>query len=353
MPVQSKDFIIPQEKIAAVNRGLEKAFGVAACDDIHDLTERPGSNRAFRIVVRGTRYLLRINTRPGDMARHFHCMQAAAEAGLAPRVLYADAEDRISITEFVNAVPFPATTALHLVPATLRRLHALPAFPIAPFNTTCTFLLNKGPALDGFLLKFRSSKMLPADEIEAVLAHYVRLAEAYSNLEPDTVPSHNDLFKPDNILFDGSRVWFVDWEASFQNDRYADLAVLANMLVASEDDERTFLQEYFGAAPTEHQAARLHLMRQLAHMFYAMAFLGLDSADKPVSGYGEYQRRFWAREVDLADNEKKALYGRVHWQQLMHNLNQPRYKQSLRTVAADRSTVHSFLSGLCELIWFA
>jgi hypothetical protein len=138
-----EDFMLPQETIAAAIRGLNEAFGVVAFDDIRDLTERPGSNQAFRIVVRGSAYLLRINTRAGDMTRHFSCMQAAAEAGLAPRVRYASAEDRISITDFVETVPFPATDALRRVPAALRTLHALPPFRVAPFNTTCTFLLNK------------------------------------------------------------------------------------------------------------------------------------------------------------------------------------------------------------------
>ena len=118
--------MIPQEKIAAATRGLSEAFGVAAFDDIRDLTERPGSNRAFRIVVRGSAYLLRINTRAGDVTRHFGCMQAAAEAGLAPRVWYTSAEDRISITDFVETVPLPAADALRRVPAALRTLHALP-----------------------------------------------------------------------------------------------------------------------------------------------------------------------------------------------------------------------------------
>jgi hypothetical protein len=104
--------MIPKEKRAAVTRGLNKAFSVGAFDDIRDLTERPGSNRAFRIVVRDSAYLLRINTRAGDMMRHFSCMQAAAEAGRAPPVQYACAEDRRSITDFVKAVPFPATNAL-------------------------------------------------------------------------------------------------------------------------------------------------------------------------------------------------------------------------------------------------
>src|SRR6202040_1765681 len=106
--IRREHVMIPQEKIAAATRGLSEAFGVLAFDDIRDLTERPGSNRAFRIVVRGSAYLLRINTRAGDTTRHFGCMQAAAEAGLAPRVRYASAEDRVSISDFVEAVPSPA-----------------------------------------------------------------------------------------------------------------------------------------------------------------------------------------------------------------------------------------------------
>src|SRR6476660_10498613 len=121
--------MIPQEKCAAVTLGLNEAFGVTDFEDIRDLTDRPGSNRAFRIIVRGSAYLLRINTRPGDMTRHFTCMQAAADVGLAPRVRYASTEDRISITDFVETVPLPVREALVRIPAVLRTLHALPPFP--------------------------------------------------------------------------------------------------------------------------------------------------------------------------------------------------------------------------------
>jgi aminoglycoside phosphotransferase (APT) family kinase protein len=337
-----EDLMIPQENVSAVTRGLDEAFGVATFDHIRDLTERPGSNRAFRILVRGSAYLLRINTRAGDITRHFSCMGAAAEAGLAPRVRYANAEDRISITDFVEAVPLPASEALRRVPAVLRTLHALPPFTVAPYNTTCTFLLSKGAALDGFVQKFRAANILPQQDLDELLAVYGRLAAVLSSFDPDLAPSHNDLFKPDNILFDGSRVWLVDWEAAFQNDRYADLAVVANMLVGNEAEEQTYLQEYFGAPPASFQIARLRLMRQLAHIFYAMAFLSLGSAGKPVDWsepipeYGDFQRRFWAREVDLADDHSKIFYGRVHWEQLRQNLRKPGFEEALRMVHTGR-----------------
>jgi aminoglycoside phosphotransferase (APT) family kinase protein len=330
--------MIPQEKRAAVTLALNEAFGSSEYEDIRDLTERPGSNRAFRIVVRGSAYLLRINTRAGDIVRHFACMQSAADAGLAPRVLYAGAADRTSITDFVEAVPLPAADALVRIPATLRSLHALPPFPASPFNTTCTFLLTKTPALDGFLQNFRTSSLLPENETADLLAHYQQLAAVYSRLDPDLAPCHNDLFKPDNMLFDGRRLWLVDWEAAFQNDRYADLAVVANMIVTNESEEDIFLREYFGAPPDEYQKARFYLMRQLAHMFYAMAFLTLPSSGKPldpsepIPAYSDYQRRFWSREVSLSDGDARTVYGKVHWEQLSRNMRQPRFEEALRIV---------------------
>src|ERR1700733_9794616 len=118
--------MIPQENSAAVTLGLNETFGVTEFEDIRDLTERPGSNRAFRVVVRGSPYLLRINTRAGDMTRHFTCMQAAADAGLAPRVRHASTEDIISIADFVAAVPLPVPEALVRIPTAVRTLHAQP-----------------------------------------------------------------------------------------------------------------------------------------------------------------------------------------------------------------------------------
>lgn len=332
--------MIPQGKTAAVTRALHEAFGAGEFEDILDLTDRPGSNRAFRIVVRGSVYLLRINTRPGDMTRHFTCMQAAAEAGLAPRVWYVNSEDRISITDFVTVQPLPAAEARIRIPATLRTLHALPPFPKSPFNTTCTFLLHPGPVLDGFLQNFRASNLLPENTVKELLARYEQLAAAYSPLASEMAPSHNDLFKPDNMLFDGNRLWLVDWEAAFQNDRYADLAVVANMIVSNEAEESAYLQEYFGTPPDDYQRARFYLMRQVAHMFYAMAFLTLDfSSGKPIDwtaplpDYRDFQRRFWAHEITLTDNEAKALYGRIHWEQFSRNMQDARFDEALRIVS--------------------
>jgi len=325
--------MIPQEKIAAVTRGLREAFGVTAFDDIRMLDRGLTSALVFRIVVRGCHYLLRIITRTdamNDPTRQFTCMRAAAEAGVAPRVWYTCIEDRISLTDFVEAAPFPATEALVLMPGVLRLLHALPPFP-----KTVTYL----DFVDGFIRRFQAANLLPQDETEEVFLRYGHLAAVYPRHDSDVVSSHNDL-KPENILFDGRRVWIVDWEAAFLNDRYLDLGVVANFVVTNDADERSYLREYLEHAPDEYQLARFFLMRQVLHMAYSMVFLLLGSSGERLTlsekapEFHDFHRRIWAGEINLADNDSKLAYGRVHWEQLVKNMRQPRFKEAVRIVSA-------------------
>jgi aminoglycoside phosphotransferase (APT) family kinase protein len=332
--------MIPPEKSEAVTRGLRETFGVTEFEGISRITRGHTSSLVFRIIVRGSPYLLKIITRAEDPTRHYTSMKAAAEAGLAPRVRHTNIEDKISITDFVEAEPLPVSDALVRLPALLRTLHALPPFGRAPFNTTCTFLIDKGPALPGYLEKFQAADILPKAEIDEFLARHAELAAVYPYDDGGMVASHNDLFKPDNILFDGQRVLLVDWEAAFLNDRYADLAAVANQVVTNDEEELVFLREYFGAPADRYQRARFHLMQQIAHLFYTMAFLSIGSAGKPVDWSGavpefsEFHRRMWAGEVDLADKDVMIVYGRVHWQRLLQNVRQVRYNEALGIVSA-------------------
>ena len=338
--------MIPQEKSEAVTHGLREAFGVTAFEDIRVLSQGSFTKvLVFRIVVRGTPYLLRIIMRTDDPARHFACMKVAADAGLAPQVRYTSVEDKISITDFVQAVPFSDTDALVRMPATLRALHALPPFPRIEnhINTSCMFLLNEGPARDAILRRCQATTILPKSDSEELFALYAQVAAVYPRDGSEMVSSHNDLFKPDNILFDGYRVWLVDWEAAFLNDRYADLAVVANLLVNNDAQEEIYLREYFGRAPDQYQSARFFLMQQVAHIFYTMAFLLLSPSGNPpgesVSApeFREFHRRFWAGEFKLEDPQTKALYGRAHLAQLFQNAQQPRFSESLKIVSAQHA----------------
>jgi len=111
--------MIPHEKSAAVSRSLSETFGTTAIEDICRMTKGLSSDLVFRIVVKGSPFLLRIMMRMderNDPVRVFTCMRAAGEAGLAPRVLYSNTEDGIAIIDWIEAVPFAAAQALVQIP---------------------------------------------------------------------------------------------------------------------------------------------------------------------------------------------------------------------------------------------
>ena len=324
--------MIPEKSNAGVARALRETFGATELEDICRMTKGLGSDLVFRIVVRGSPFLLRIMTRIdeiNDPGRQFACMKAAADAGLTPRVQYCNTEDGISITDFVEAVPFSATQALVQLPGTLRQLHMLPPFPK-------TF--NYVTAHNGFIWRFRAAGLLSGGEIEEIFPRYERVCATYPRLDSDMVSCHSDL-KPENIIFDGQHLWLVNWKAAFVNDRYFDLAVAANFLVTNDADELTYLERYFGQPPGEYQRARFFLMRQVLHMLSATVFLMLGSAGKPINlserlpSFSDFHRRIWAGEANLADNDLKIVYGMVHWEQLLQNMRQTRFEEALRIVS--------------------
>jgi aminoglycoside phosphotransferase (APT) family kinase protein len=331
--------MIPEAKKDAVACALWEAFGVTEFADIRMLTAGLTSTLVFRIVVRGAPYVLRImmNTNAaagpgqGDPTHQFACMREAAEAGIAPRVLYASTDDGISITDFVEKRPFLRIEALARLPFTLRKLHALPPFPGPE-------VAHYFDAVDGFVRKFRAAGILPDSGTAELFQLYAQVANVYPRHDSDWVSCHNDL-KPENILFDEHRVWLVDWEAAFLNDRYADLAVVANFVITDDAEEEGYLRAYFGEASSEYRLARFYLMRQIVHMFYAAVFMLLGSAGKPIHldakapDFRDFHDRIWAGEISLATAQAKLQYARVHMNQFLQNGRGSRFQDALRIVS--------------------
>jgi len=324
--------MIPETKKTAVDHALQVTFGTTGMEDIRELTAGLSSALVFRIVVGGKPYLLRIITRTDAMADpslEYNCMKAAAEAGIAPKVWYASVEDRIAIIDFIEAKPFPMEEAKTKLPALLKRLHTLPPFP---------FRINYLDKIGEFIEKFRADKLMPEYITAGLFDFYDRVKTIYPRNAQDLVGCHNDL-KPENTLFDGERVWLVDWEAAFLNDRYLDLAIMANFLVKNEKDEHIYLKTYFGEEANAYQHARFFLMRQILHLFYFVVFTIVGkTADKtinpdmPVPGFREFHDLIWTGKLSLANMDNRLQYAQVHREQLQHNLGLKRLDDSLRIV---------------------
>jgi hypothetical protein len=79
-------------------------------------------------------------------------------------------------------------------------------------------------------------------------------------------------------------------------------------------------------------------MRQVVHMLSATVFLTLFSGGKPVTrpanlpSFEDFHRQLWSNELELADNSLKIANGLIHWNRLLENMRQTRFKDSLALV---------------------
>jgi aminoglycoside phosphotransferase (APT) family kinase protein len=264
-----------REVVAAA---LRATFGASAVQSLEPIAGGLSAALVYRLVVGDRPYLLRIvrQINPfNDPARHFACLKTAAEAGLAPAVHHADPARALLITDFITARPFalfqrPRAEMLADLAGAVRRLQATPPFP--PF-------MSYLDGVDRMIADVKTTRLLPAAADE-VLERYAAIPAAYPRDRADMVSSHNDM-NPTNTMWDGQRLWIVDWEAAFLNDRYVDPAYICNNFVIQGHEEEAFLTACFGARPTEYQRARVFLMRQVCHMFFAAALLRMAAAARP------------------------------------------------------------------------
>ncbi len=106
-------------------------------------------------------------------------------------------------------------------------------------------------------------------------AHVERLqhtSQAYDRGLPKLVASHNDP-NPRNILFDGERLWLIDWESAYRNDPLVDVAIMLDNLAPSPELEEVLLRAWLGRAPDEALRARLVLVGSLTRLYYAGVLL--------------------------------------------------------------------------------
>lgn len=324
--------IIPEDKLPLVERALLAAFGVTEYDDIRLLTGGLSTALVYQITVQGAPYLLRITMRQDamfDPTRQFTAMQIAADAGIAPRIWYKSIEDRVLISDFVQSQPLPADMIAQIAPV-LRSLHALEGFP--------TGIINYLNSMDGFVQQFQAANILPASHTDDLFAGYAAIMRVYPRGEAELVACHNDL-KPQNMIFDGARLVLVDWEAAFLNDRYVDLAVVANFFVADDADEEPYLQAYFGGTPDDYQRARFTLMRTAVHMFYAALMLVMASRsgltidpDRAVPDFRDFHQKLITGEIALIDGEERIDYALTHLSEMRRKLQSPRFAESLAVV---------------------
>jgi aminoglycoside phosphotransferase (APT) family kinase protein len=282
----------------------------------------------------GHAYLLRLGRQESggfhDPSRSFACMRIAADAGVAPTIHFADATTGAAIIEFVPQRPildYPGgrerlTCALGLL---LKRLQQTPSFPpVAPYPDIVDFLLRR----------LRNTTLFVPGSLAAHIEGFGRIREAYGWDPASTVSSHNDPNRG-NVLFDGERLWLIDWETAFCNDPLVDVAILANYIASSPELEGALLRTWLGRAPDRLTQARLTLMRQLVRLFYAGVTLSMvppTGDDRPeilAPTLAEFYAALAAGHFVMGQPETMRTFGKAFLREFLVGLSAPGFEEAL------------------------
>ena len=269
----------------AVREAFKAAFGTGVAHDLQPLRGGVSGALICRCSVQGLPYVLRVEperTALHDRERGFACMAAAAAAGAAPRLHYADPAAGVAIMDFVSARPLSthpggSIGAAQALGELVARVQATPPFPGAG---------DYPDALVHMLAGLHESALLAAEEVEPLAQGLARIRAALPWNASSMMSTHNDP-NPRNILFDGQRVWLVDWELAFLNDPLVDVAILTTDLVEAAHLQDVLLRAAFGALPDRAVYARLSVIRLLTRLFYGCVVLdGLGAAARSIAALG-------------------------------------------------------------------
>jgi len=327
---------IPEDRRQRARSALTAAFGRAPVTSLEPIT-MGASALSYRIEVAGRPYLLRLESSRRDEVRDPHrsyaCMQAAAEAGIAPAVRHADAAAAVAIMDYVPHRPTRdyVRTAKDLTRdfgTLVARLQAVPAFPpVLDYPTVVgrllTRLLGSGLYVPGLLDPHREG--------------FERILEAYPWDSASLVSSHND-FHPGNVLFDGERLWLIDWETAYRNDPLVDVATLTIFIADSPELEAVLLRAWLGRDPDRVQRARLVLMRSLARLFYGCASnlnaahaLGAvaPATDLSAPTRAEFNAAIEQGRLDVGLPEAQRLVGKMALRSFLADVTAPAFEEAL------------------------
>lgn len=262
--------VLPSAQRETARSALEAAFGSNVDVTLRLLRGGASGASLCRLDASGRAYVLRLEA-PRTEHRNPHryaCMRTAAEAGIAPALLYVDEEAGVTIMDHVPAQPLAAYPG---GPGALAK--ALGGLTARLQETDCFPRLHDYPA---FLERMIGLLAGPAYFAEGLLAPhrevFDRIRDAYPWSASAPVSAHNDP-NPHNVIFDGDRLWLIDWETAFCNEPLVDVAILADNFAREPELERVLLEAWLGGPADREVRARLLLMRLFTRLYYASLLL--------------------------------------------------------------------------------
>jgi thiamine kinase-like enzyme len=229
-------------------------------------------------------------------------LRAAVHAGVAPRVLRCDPAAGFSVVEWIDGHTFEPhdlddSTQLARVAALTRDLHAGPRF----VNDFEMFAVQRDyrevVGTRGFRLPDRYDDFAP---------RLAEMAAALSSSAEGTVPCHNDLLAA-NILDDGTRLWFIDYEYAGNNDPCFELGNIWSEASLAPERLDELVTAYYGRVRPD-RIARARLFALLAQYAWTLWASIQDAVSNAEFDFWSWGMEKYERAVDTFDSRE---FGRL------------------------------------------
>jgi aminoglycoside phosphotransferase (APT) family kinase protein len=262
--------------------------------------------------------------------RGFACMEAAAAIGVAPCVYFADPMAGIAVMDLVDAKPITTHPGGRVglareLGALIGRIQTTEAFP--------TMLGGDEDLIASALQSLAASGLFAAGLLDRHRDELTRIRAAVPWEPSSLVSSHNDP-NPRNLLFDGVRLWLVDWELAARNDHLFDFAIATTEIADTPDLEAALLTSALGQAPDAALRARLRVVRQLTRLFYGCIALdavtaGRSEREDSLDALSPVQFQSAAAQGHLAPGEIGYAFGKMSLAAFIDECSAQDFEQSL------------------------
>jgi len=311
---------------------FKKTFG-QSFDTIEPLNA--GSSISFSVLYKAylnkKPYVIRFgNVKLKDSRREIKTMMIASNAGITPKIYYANNKDGLIIMDYIESKGFSENEnsnpkIYEKLGWLAKQIHSLDKFP--KFMTVFEIIRYNKYQLTASLSKLIKGGESKLKTIEKTLKKY----SIHRSI-------HNDL-NPNNILYDGKDFWVIDWEMASQGDPFFDLATLANFYIFDNRFEKIFLRAYFGREPNEAERARFYLMKQVSLYYYGLELIygsqNLGAKSKSfqeiqlLPSLAQYYKNSSQNEKTLTKAEHLSKFGHVLLKEALINLNSKTFQKTI------------------------
>lgn len=220
---------------------LRAAFGAAPVSSIRPVPGGLSGASVICVETGGRRYVLRIEGEPSPLRNphQYVSMRIASGVGIAPRVHYIDERARVAVMDFIatqplNSYPGGPAGLARALGQLLARLQATEPFP--------SFVTYPDIVARLWAHVCRTGLFAPS-VLDVATERLAWIRKMYVWNSRHSVSSHNDVL-PRNILFDGRRLWLIDWESAYRNDPLVDIATALDNFAPSPELETVLLKAW-------------------------------------------------------------------------------------------------------------